>query len=417
VHEFTTTKQGWRYATSVGGVLTGRGADVIIIDDALKPDEAVSDALRTRVNDWYDGTLCTRLNDKINGVIIVVMQRLHEDDLVGHVLPQEPWEVVSLPAIAEVDEVHSIETMLGVYTHARRAGEVLHPEREPRQLLDRIRSSMGEYNFAGQYQQTPAPLGGGMIKKEWFQTYEHPPEKFDSIVQSWDTANVPGQLNSFSVCTTWGVKGKRLYLLHVLRERLDYPNLKRAVRQQGQAYGAKVILIEDKASGIQLIQELVAEDVPGITKYTPEYDKVMRMHAQTAAIESGLVYLPRQATWLPVYLHELVSFPKGAHDDQVDSTSQALDWIRNLKRAEIDAWLRHFHRLAEEAQGRPLPWPGEPDPSTVKIRMRAPNPHAAYYMSGTDGRAGRYTADADGIIEDVHPEDVERLQKSGCVKI
>jgi predicted phage terminase large subunit-like protein len=417
VHEFTTTKQGWRYATSVGGVLTGRGADVIIIDDALKPDEAVSDVLRSRVNDWYDGTLYSRLNDKKNGVIIVIMQRLHEDDLVGHVLAQEPWEVVSLPAIAEMDEVHRIETMLGVYTHTRKVGEVLHPEREPRELLDRIRSSMGEYNFAGQYQQTPAPLGGGMIKAEWFQTYEQLPEKFDSIVQSWDTANVPGQLNSFSVCTTWGVKGTRLYLLHVLRERLDYPNLKRAVRQQGQAYGAKVILIEDKASGIQLIQELAAEGVPGITKYTPEYDKVMRMHAQSAAIESGLVYLPRQAPWLPVYLHELVSFPKGAHDDQVDSTSQALDWIRNLKRAEIDAWLKYYHRLAEEAQGRPLPWPGEPDPSTIKIRMRAPNPQAAYYMSGTDGRAGRYTADADGIIEDVHPEDVERLQKSGCVKI
>jgi len=184
VHEFTTTEQGWRYATSVGGVLTGRGADVLIIDDPLKPDEAVSETQRPAVNDWYDRTFYSRLNDKRNGVIILIMQRLHEDDLVGHVLAQEKWEVVSLPAIAEQDEVHRIETVLGTYTHVRRAGEVLHPEREPRETLDRIRSTIGEYNFAGQYQQAPAPFGGGLIKAEWFRTCETPPEKFDRIIQS-----------------------------------------------------------------------------------------------------------------------------------------------------------------------------------------------------------------------------------------
>jgi len=415
--EFETTEKGYRLSTSVGGVLTGRGADILIIDDPLKPEEALSDACRRTVIEWYINSLYSRLNNKATGAIIIIMQRLHEDDLVGHVLRQGGWELLSFPAIAERDEEIPIETPYGHFLYSRRVGDALHPEHESLESLALTHKTIGPYAFAGQYQQAPAPLGGGMIRREWFQTYEQLPEKFDSIVQSWDTANVAGQLNSFSVCTTWGVKGKQLFLLHVRRERLDYPNLKRAVRQQGQEYGANVILIEDKASGIQLIQELVAEGVPGITKYTPEYDKIMRMNAQTAAIESGLVHLPRQAPWLAEYLHELVTFPKGAHDDQVDSTSQALDFIRNIKRILIDGWIEHFHRLAEEAQGRPLPRPGDPDPATIKIRMRALNPHFAAYMSGTDGRAGRYTADASGVIEDVHPDDVEGLQRLGCVKM
>jgi hypothetical protein len=152
VQEFVTTQQGYRMATSVGGVLTGRGADIIIIDDPLKPDEALSEAQRRAVNNWYDHTLYSRLNNKNTGCIILIMQRLHEDDLVGHVLNQEEWEVVRFPAIAEQDEEHSIQTLFGPRCFRRLAGEVLHPEREPREALARIRQTIGEYNFAGQYQ-------------------------------------------------------------------------------------------------------------------------------------------------------------------------------------------------------------------------------------------------------------------------
>jgi len=166
VAEFITTRQGYRLATSNGGVLTGRGADIILIDDPLKPEEALSDTQRQAANEWFSHTLYSRLNDKRHGVIVIIMQRLHEDDLVGHVLAQEPWEVLRFPAIAEEDEMHEIETIWGPRTFARRRGEVLHPDREPLETLDRFRRTTGEYNFAGQYQQSPAPLGGGLVKVE-----------------------------------------------------------------------------------------------------------------------------------------------------------------------------------------------------------------------------------------------------------
>jgi predicted phage terminase large subunit-like protein len=330
VQEFMTTQQGFRLATSVGGVLTGRGADFIIIDDPLKPDEAFSDTQRKAVNDWYDHTLYSRLNDKRKGCIILIMQRLHEDDLVGHVQGQEPWKVIRFPAIAEVDEAHLIQGPYGKKRFTRRAGEALHPEREPLEVLNHLREAQGEYNFAGQYQQAPAPLGGGLVKAEWLKTYPSADAlpKFELVFQSWDTANKPTELSDYSVCTTWGVKEKRVYLLHVLRKRLGYPELKRAVREQAEAFNPKTILIEDKASGTQLIQELVSEGMHAIKKYEPTMDKIMRMHSVTSTIENGFVHIPEKAPWLQEYLHELATFPKGKYDDQADSTSQALDWFK-----------------------------------------------------------------------------------------
>jgi hypothetical protein len=162
LQEFETRQHGYRLATSVGGVLTGRGADLIVIDDPIKPEEAMSESLRRSVNAWFDNTLFSRLNDKRNGCIILIMQRLHEDDLVGHVLEQEPWEVLCFPAIAEHDEEFVIDTAFGGRArHVRSAGEPLHPERESPETLARIRRTVGEYNFASQYQQVPVPLGGG----------------------------------------------------------------------------------------------------------------------------------------------------------------------------------------------------------------------------------------------------------------
>src|SRR6202043_1470543 len=264
-------RQGYRLATSPGGVLTGRGADIILIDDPLKPEEALSEAQRRAANDWYDHTLYSRQNEKRRSAIVMIMQRLHEDDPVGHVLAQEPWEVLSFPAIAEADEMHEIETIWGPRCFRRRQGEALHLGREPLEILDRIRRTIGEYNFAGQYQQSPAPLGGGMVKAEWFKSYREKerPERFDRIVQSWDTANKATELSDFSVCTTWGARGKDLFLLNVFRRRLEYPALKRAVCEQQSLFDAKVVLIEDKASGTQLIQELITDGCYGVTRYQP----------------------------------------------------------------------------------------------------------------------------------------------------
>jgi predicted phage terminase large subunit-like protein len=345
--EFETTAQGRRISTSVGGVLTGRGADLIVIDDPLQPDDALSEARRQAANEWYDHTLYSRLNDKARSAIVLVMHRLHEDDLAGHVLAQEDWDVVRFPAIAETDERHRIKTLRGPVVFSRRRGEALHPAREPPAMLEAIRRTVGEYNFAGQYQQAPAPLGGGMVKPVWFKRYlpEELPAAFERVVQSWDTANKASELADFSVCTSWGIVGPRLYLLDVLRARLEYPDLKRAVRAHHLRWRPDVVLIEDRASGTQLIQELVTDGLHAVTRY-PQADKVMRMHAQTATIENGFVHLPQTAPWLAEYLHELVVFPNGRHDDQVDSTAQFLDWFKMSGRE--DGIYTYYRQRAEE---------------------------------------------------------------------
>jgi predicted phage terminase large subunit-like protein len=329
VQEFVTTAQGFRLATSVGGVLTGRGADLIIIDDSLKPVDAFSDPLRRAANAWFDHTLFSRLNDKRTGCIIVIMQRLHEDDPVGYLMQREEWEVLSLPAIAEQDEIFSVDTIYGRRQFTRSFGQVLHPVREPLEILSTIRATLGEYNFASQYQQSPAPLEGGLVKSAWFKTYsdDDRPEQFEHILQSWDTANKPSELADYSVCTTWGIKKRNLYLLDVFRKRLAYPDLKRAVVELARIHRTNLVLIEDKASGTQLIQELVKEGLRIVKAVKPEGDKIMRFNAQTATIENGFVFLPQQASWLAEYIHEIITFPSAKHDDQADSTSQALGWI------------------------------------------------------------------------------------------
>jgi predicted phage terminase large subunit-like protein len=331
VLEIATTAGGGCFSTSVGGSLTGRGADLIILDDVIKADEARSDARRNLVNAWFNDSVVPRLNDQRTGRIILCMHRLHQDDLVGHLLEQGQWDILSLPAIAEQDEAHVIDTPLGQVCFRRKEGELLHPARVPQEVVDRVRKDLGPYNFAGQYQQSPAPLGGGLVKAEWFGRYrsrgELPP--FDQIVQSWDTATRPSELNSFSVCITWGIKDKDYYVLDVLRRRLNYPALKRVAQQHAREFDPTIILIEDRSSGTQLIEDLIEEGVPGVTRYVPKGKKAMRLHRQTGVIEAGFVHLPRSARWLADFLDEVTNFPESNHDDQVVSMSQFLSWQRS----------------------------------------------------------------------------------------
>ena len=326
--DLITTKNGRRLALSVGGAVTGRGADIIIIDDPLKPEEAASDTCRKDVNDWYDGTLASRLNDQRRGGIVIVMQRVHQDDLVGHVLQQEAWEHLRFPAIAEEDEALAYMTCWGPRTFRRRKGDPLHPERQPLNLLDGLKRKIGNYFFAAQYQQRPAPLEDGFVKPQWFPRYDKRPEPFDQIVQSWDSANKAGSDNAYSVCTTWGVKGKDVYLLHVFRQRLEFPELKKTVLLHQRTFSANVVLVEEQASGIQLIQELNRDGLGGMVKaYKPTLEKKARLIAQTPMMEEGRVHLPEAASWLDAYIEELVLFPSGQYADQVDSTSQFLAWF------------------------------------------------------------------------------------------
>jgi predicted phage terminase large subunit-like protein len=186
-------------------------------------------------------------------------------------------------------------------------------------------------------------------------------------VQSWDTANKATELSDFSVCTTWGVKGKDLFLIAVFRRRLEYPALKRAVREQLSLFGANEVLIEDKASGTQLIQELIADGCHGVTRYEPICEKIMRLNAQTGIIESGFVYIPESAPWLAEYLHEMTVFPNGKHDDQVDSTAQFLDWFKRPFPGQNSYELcRQLAQEAEQRRRKQQPAPPNPAPGSME---------------------------------------------------
>jgi predicted phage terminase large subunit-like protein len=319
--EVVTTLNGFRLALSVDGALTGRGGDIIIIDEPIATLAAtLSQKSREHVVDWYFNTLLSRLDDKQNGAIVLVMQRLHEDDLAGVLLRgSDEWTVLNLPAIAEQDEQIPIGD--GQF-HCRRAGDVLHPEREPRDVLESLRAQLGVETFAAQYQQQPVPPGGAMIKRAWVRRYDQLP-KSGQIIQSWDVANKQGEENDYSVCTTWLIYEKRYYLIDVLRGRFDFPTLRTKVFEQAKLHKASRILIEDAGFGTALIQELKTAHF-SVIAVKPEYDKKIRMAIQSAKFQNGQVFFPKEAPWLRDLEDELFAFPSGRHDDQVDSISQAL---------------------------------------------------------------------------------------------
>ncbi len=322
--EIELTARGFRMATSVGGTLTGRGGDMIIIDDPLKPDDAMSEVKRSGANQWFSNTLLSRLDDKRTGAIVVVMQRVHIDDLTGFLLGQsDAWDVLSLPAIADREEL--IPTW-GEQTHLRRSGEALSPEREPLDVLEALKQQIGSYAFSAQFQQMPAPPGGAMIKRDWVVRYGDlpPPSERRITLQSWDTANKGGPDNDWSVCTTWIVTRRReWYLVDVWRRRVDYPALKAAVRMLAKTFKARRVLVEDAGAGTSLVQELRG-CVSGIIAVRPEGDKASRMAVASAQFEAGQVLLPERASWLADLEAELFTFPGSRHDDQCDSISQAL---------------------------------------------------------------------------------------------
>jgi predicted phage terminase large subunit-like protein len=335
--ELVTTRGGSRYAVSVGGSLTGRGGDLIIVDDPLNASEAQSEAARKRVVDWFTGSLLQRRNDKAKTPIIVVAQRLHEDDLPGHLLRTSEWELLSLPAIAPDHEL--IELREGIF-HRRAPNEVLQPERESRETLERIRREISSLQFSAQYQQQPVPLEGNLVRREWFKYYQVLPPRTarTRVVQSWDVAATIGDSNDYSVCTTWLVADSRFYLIDDFRARLEYPELRRKVIALAGEYNPQTILIEEAGFGLTLLQDLRTDLPSHVTQplgIKPVGTKSDRLVAQTAKIEAGHVYLPKNEPWLSDLLHEMLAFPNGRHDDQVDSVSQFFNWVQGaLRRSE-----------------------------------------------------------------------------------
>jgi predicted phage terminase large subunit-like protein len=323
--DVSTTSRGYRKATSVSATLTGLGGDCFIIDDPLKPVDAQSDAQRNGLNDWFSNTLSSRLDNKATGVIIVVMQRVHLNDLTGHLLENSAgWELLNLPAIAEAEETVAIgEGKL----HLRRAGEALHPEREPLEVLENLRRELGSDVFAAQYQQSPVPPGGAMIRREWLRYYDKAPERSyrAKIIQSWDTAAKDGAQNDWSVCTTWMLADNHYYLIDLTRGRYEYPRLKETAVALAQKHRPNCVLIEDASTGTALAQELKRVYFGGSVRLVPvERDKIGRLYVNQAKFEAGLVIFPKGARFLPELEAELLVFPQGKTDDQVDSITQAL---------------------------------------------------------------------------------------------
>src|SRR5262245_22376397 len=346
--EIMTTAGGSRLTTSVGGTLTGRGGNLIIIDDPLKPQDAHSETARESQKQWFSGTLLSRLDHKSEGSIIVVMQRLHPDDLVGHLIEQGGWKHLNLPAIAETD--YSIPLGINRYHH-RRVGDLLHPERENQATLDGLKRDMGSMEFAAQYQQASVPIDGNLIKWSWFKFYDSPlkPGPGDRLIVNWDTAMSSNQPSDFSVCVVLLARGETIYILDVIRARLQYPDLRRDVmfrhRRWGQTPAAYSLLIEKKGAGLSLIQDLHRENIYAVG-IDPEGDKIRSMEQQTALIEAGAVHLPRNALWLDEFKKEVLSFPKGRHDDQVDALSQGLQraFLPRPVGPIQGTWSRHARR-------------------------------------------------------------------------
>jgi predicted phage terminase large subunit-like protein len=337
IADFETSRGGGRFSTSVNGTLTGRGADYLIIDDPIKPDDALSDLLRKKTNDWYGSTLYSRLNNKNDGKIMVIMQRLHDEDFTGYLLQtDQTFKHLKIPAIAETDETWSFKHK----TVTRQRGEALHPERESLSKLMEAKKQMGEYHFSGQYQQNPAPLDGGIIKKTWFKYYDptallkaiaKKEIRIKSIFQSWDTASKIEQHNDYSVCLTVlrdsnGVN----YILDCYREKLEFPQLVNQVIQRYKSaettYGRQIdVLIEDKNSGTQLIQTLKTQHFITAKAVKPEHDKRTRLMAVSHLIENGSCLFPNnEPHWLSGFESELLRFPAGKYDDQCDALSQVL---------------------------------------------------------------------------------------------
>lgn len=339
-----TTAGGFRKAVTTGGAATGFGGDFILLDDCMKAQDATSEAERQRVKDWFCGTIGTRLNNKREGRIISIQQRLHEDDLTALIL-EGGAEHLNLPAIAQIAERIPVGPDL---FHARAAGEVLDPSREDLATLERIRRELGPRVFGPQYLQDVASAEGNIVRAHWFPRYEGAPERevFRKVIQSWDTAMTAEPTSAFSVCTTWGHLDGCWYLLDVLRQRLEYPDLKRSVIQMWRRWRADAVVIEDAASGIPLWAELRTEGPFRPIMWKPEGSKEDRLIGQTGQMEAGKILLPDEAPWLEAYLHELKTAPNCRYWDQVDSTTQFLEFA--LAR---QSWINTDY---DPVTGRPL---------------------------------------------------------------
>lgn len=314
----------------VGASLTGRGANLLLIDDPIKNwEEAQSSTTRDAIYNWFTSTAYTRLTP--NGAVVLVMTRWHHDDLAGRLLKQmeqggDQWDVVSLPAICE-DGDDPLQ---------RPIGGALWPDRWPLERLYEIKATVGAHIWNSLYQQRPTPDRGERFRLEWFaKRYDNLTDLRGSlkrVVMSVDSAFKTGAGSDYSAIATWATDGVHYYLLNMVRERLEFPDLKRAIIEQYTTYRPDTVLIEDAASGQSIIQELQRGTSMPVVAIKPKGSKQARADLVLPLFEAGKVLLPANVPWLEDFIAEHLFFPKGAHDDMVDTTSMALN---RLKTSEV----------------------------------------------------------------------------------
>jgi predicted phage terminase large subunit-like protein len=335
--EFENTARGAMIAVGVGGSATGKGGDYVIVDDPHNPIQAESDLERQSAIDFFDLTLSTRLDDPKTGRIVVVMQRLHELDLSGHLLRQGGWTTLRLPMEAEVRE--EIVTPAG-RAFRREPGELLAPGRfGPEEVAD-LKARLGSYGTAGQLQQRPSPAEGGMVKRAWWRFYDAIPDGLETVIQSWDCTFKETKDSDFVVGQVWGKKGASCYLLDEVRARMDFPTTLAAIRMLSAKWPQAITkLVEDKANGPAVIS-MLQQQVIGLIPVEPLGSKEARIAAVSPAIEAGNCYLPASAAFTSDFVEELAVFPAGANDDRVDACSQALNRLVNIGTTGMLDWYR-----------------------------------------------------------------------------
>lgn len=350
---------GYRLATSVGGAATGEGGDGIVVDDPHNVREAESTADRTAVLDWWDRTMSTRGNDPATVRKVIVMQRLHEQDLAGHLLAKGGWEHLCLPM--EYERPHGpvpTPTAIGWQDPRTEPGALLWPERFGPEEVAQLKLDLGSYGAAGQLQQRPSPAEGGILKRHWFGFWQPRgtqlppvpvtlpdgtrreivpidlPARFALQLQSWDMAFKDFKASDFVAGGVWAQLGAQCFLLDQVHARLSFPRTLDAVTTMTTKWPAALMkLVEDKANGPAVIQTLQTK-VAGLIAVTPEGGKVARAHAVAPTVEAGNVFLPHPAVapWVWDFLEECAAFPNGAYDDQVDQMTQALHRLQLSRR-------------------------------------------------------------------------------------
>lgn len=345
---FENNRTGLRVAASVDGLGTGEGGDIVAVDDPHNVKEGESEVQRENVLDWWDGTMSTRLNDPKTGVKIVVMQRVHEKDLAGHILSQGGYVHLNLPAEYEG---RKNRTVLGFEDPRTKKGELLWPERFGKPELEEIKLRLGAYRASGQLQQRPTPVEGGIIKRTYFRYWPHDRKLpvFHFILQSYDTAFTDKTVNDPSACTTWGLfKRNKLWNMMLLDnwlDHLDYPMLRKRVKLDRRAeYGEEpnlrrpdLVLIENKGSGITLLQDLGAVGVAAWPYNPHKADKTVRAVATTPFGAAGFIWLLESnkrrgecVSSQQPFLDQCLKFgPTSDEDDYVDTFSQAVIYFRD----------------------------------------------------------------------------------------